>query len=168
MVFWHQPAARCCDRGPLLHSHLGRVLVRTPSTAQNVTIVRKLKGLALPGTVCMVASLICLLLALQWGGSTYPWSNGRIIVLFVVSGVLAMSFTIIQKTTWSGAANTIPSNLALSCRLHDHDGRRLRCDLVLARLVSRYTRSLTTLVGCNADTIDCRLCRVLTHCRWNY
>ncbi|KAI1398263.1 hypothetical protein F4819DRAFT_40690 [Hypoxylon fuscum] len=90
------------------------VLVRIPGTSQNLAIVQKIKDLDLPGTVCMVASVICLLLALQWGGSAYPWNNGRIIALFVISGFLAISFLIIQKTTWSGTANTIPRSLARS------------------------------------------------------
>lgn len=88
------------------------VLVKIPGTGQKATVVGNLKDLDLPGTVCMVASVICLLLALQWGGSTYAWNNGRIIALFVVSGVLAIAFLVIQKTTWSGTANTIPSSLA--------------------------------------------------------
>lgn len=88
------------------------IFVRIPGSGQRLTLAQKIRDLDLPGTVCMVASVICLLLALQWGGSTYPWSNGRIIALFVISGVLAISFLVIQKTTWSGKANTIPRSLA--------------------------------------------------------
>ena len=39
------------------------------------------------GTAVFVPAIICLLLALQWGGSKYPWSNGRIIALFVIFGM---------------------------------------------------------------------------------
>ncbi|KAI1413436.1 MFS general substrate transporter [Hypoxylon sp. FL1857] len=90
------------------------ILVQTPGTGQNITIPQKIKQLDLPGTVCMVASIICLLLALQWGGSAYPWNNGRIIALFVFSGVLAICFLVIQKTALGGTANTIPSSIARS------------------------------------------------------
>jgi hypothetical protein len=47
----------------------------------------KLRSLDLIGTAIFLPSLICLLLALQWGGQKYNWSNVRIIVLFVLFGV---------------------------------------------------------------------------------
>lgn len=48
------------------------------------------------GTVFFIPGVVCLLLALQWGGSTYPWSNGRIIALFVLFGVFMLTFIAIQ------------------------------------------------------------------------
>ncbi|KAL8656351.1 MAG: hypothetical protein Q9226_002700 [Calogaya cf. arnoldii] len=48
------------------------------------------------GTVCFLASIICLLLALQMGGTLYEFSNGRIIALFVLFGVLLIAFIAIQ------------------------------------------------------------------------
>lgn len=48
------------------------------------------------GTVFFISGVVCLLLALQWGGSTYPWSNGRIIALFVVFGLCTLTFIAIQ------------------------------------------------------------------------
>jgi hypothetical protein len=47
----------------------------------------KLRNLDFVGTAIFLPSLICLLLALQWGGQKYNWSNVRIIVLFVLFGV---------------------------------------------------------------------------------
>lgn len=41
-------------------------------------------------------SIVCLLLALQWGGSTYAWGNWRIILLFVLFAVLFIVFACIQ------------------------------------------------------------------------
>lgn len=71
------------------------------------------------GTLVLMPAVICLLLALQWGGTTYAWSNGRIIALFVVFGVLLVIFLYIQhrqqdratvpprvlrnRTVWAGA-----------------------------------------------------------------
>lgn len=49
------------------------------------------------GTIFFLPGVVCLLLALQWGGSTYPWSNGRIIALFVVFGVCMIVFIGIQS-----------------------------------------------------------------------
>lgn len=48
------------------------------------------------GTAVFMPAIICLLLALQWGGTRYPWSSGRIIALFVLFGVLIIPFIIIQ------------------------------------------------------------------------
>ncbi|KAL8641656.1 MAG: hypothetical protein Q9228_001558 [Teloschistes exilis] len=48
------------------------------------------------GTLFFMPAIICLLLALQWGGAQYEWSNGRIIALFVVAGVLVTVFIVLQ------------------------------------------------------------------------
>lgn len=61
------------------------------------------------GTIFFVPCIICLLLALQWGGSKYPWGNGRIIALFVVFGVLAIAFTATQL--WKGDNATVPPRI---------------------------------------------------------
>ncbi|RYP04648.1 hypothetical protein DL765_010119 [Monosporascus sp. GIB2] len=88
--------------------------VRTPTepSVRSLSVLQKCQQLDIPGTVCMVAALICLLIALQWGGSAYPWNDGRIVALFVVFGVLAIAFVVIQMTTITGKARTIPSSLA--------------------------------------------------------
>jgi MFS family permease len=52
----------------------------------------KLVALDLLGTAVFVPALACLLLALQWGGTTYGWTNTRIIVLFVLFVVLLTLF----------------------------------------------------------------------------
>ncbi|KAL3459735.1 MFS general substrate transporter [Aspergillus heterothallicus] len=48
------------------------------------------------GAVTFLPAIVCLLLALQWGGTTYPWSDARIIVLFVLAGLLLVIFIGIQ------------------------------------------------------------------------
>lgn len=58
------------------------------------------------GTIVFLPMIICLLLALQWGGTTYAWSDGRVIALFVVFGVLCIVFVSIQF--WKGDLATIP------------------------------------------------------------
>lgn len=40
------------------------------------------------GTVLLMGGLTTFVLAINWGGITFPWSSGRIIGLFVTSGVL--------------------------------------------------------------------------------
>ncbi|UKZ47076.1 hypothetical protein TrVGV298_001290 [Trichoderma virens] len=48
------------------------------------------------GTFFFIPSTLCLLLALQWGGSKYDWSNWRIIFLFIMFGLTAIAFAIVQ------------------------------------------------------------------------
>ena len=48
------------------------------------------------GTVVFLPGIVCLLLALQWGGTTYAWNSGVIIALFVLSGILLSAFVCIQ------------------------------------------------------------------------
>ncbi|CAD0081529.1 unnamed protein product [Aureobasidium vineae] len=61
------------------------------------------------GTIVFLPMIICLLLALQWGGSQYPWKDGRIIALFVVFGVLCAIFIAIQF--YVGEKATIPPRI---------------------------------------------------------
>ncbi|KAK3685117.1 putative MFS aflatoxin efflux pump [Podospora appendiculata] len=57
---------------------------------------KKILQLDLLGTSALLPGTICLLLALQWGGFTYPWNNGRIIALLVLAGVLLIAFVGVQ------------------------------------------------------------------------
>ncbi|MCJ1285331.1 hypothetical protein MMC26_004671 [Xylographa opegraphella] len=61
------------------------------------------------GTFCFLPCIICLLLALQWGGVTYSWSNARIIILLVLAGVLFIAFAVVQK--WNGNNATVPGRI---------------------------------------------------------
>ncbi|OGM45192.1 efflux pump antibiotic resistance protein [Aspergillus bombycis] len=74
-----------------------------------VGFLNQIKQMDLPGTVCLLPGVICLLLALQWGGSTYPWKNGRIIALFVLAGLLFITFIAIQYQ--SGDRATVPGRV---------------------------------------------------------
>jgi MFS family permease len=48
------------------------------------------------GTALFLPAIICLLLALQWGGTTYAWSSWRVIVLFCFFAVLILLFVFAQ------------------------------------------------------------------------
>ncbi|KAJ6579591.1 major facilitator superfamily domain-containing protein [Mycena vulgaris] len=61
------------------------------------------------GTIVFIPAIVSLLLALQWGGSKYPWGNGRIIGLFVVFGILISGFIAIQ--IWKQELATVPPRI---------------------------------------------------------
>ena len=48
------------------------------------------------GTIVFIGGVTSLLLAVQWGGITYPWNDGRIVSLFVLFGVSMPVFVWIQ------------------------------------------------------------------------
>ena len=67
------------------------------------------KQLDLPGILTLVPAIICLLLALQWGGSKYAWGNARIPVLLVLFVLLFAGFVAVQRYT--PRTRTIPSSI---------------------------------------------------------
>lgn len=69
----------------------------------------KVKRMDAAGTVVLVGTVTCLLLALQWGGQTFSWSNARIIVLLVLFGVAFIGW--IGWQVYLGPVATIPKNI---------------------------------------------------------
>lgn len=63
------------------------------------------------GTLVFMPAIICLLLALQWGGTAHPWSNWRIILLFCLFGVLILVFVFVQHRQQDMA--TVPPRIFL-------------------------------------------------------
>ncbi|KAK3695842.1 major facilitator superfamily domain-containing protein [Podospora appendiculata] len=63
------------------------------------------------GTVLLVSSIICLVLVLSWGGVDYPWSNARIVALFVVFGIALLGFCWLQVAL-NGDDATVPLRVA--------------------------------------------------------
>lgn len=66
----------------------------------------KIKGLDLLGTSLIVPALTCLLLALEWGGTTYGWANFRIIVSLILFVILFALFGWVQYKSQENA--TLP------------------------------------------------------------
>lgn len=56
----------------------------------------KLSQLDIVGTGLLMPGVICLLLALQWGGLTYAWNSPRIIALLTLASVLLVGFVAVQ------------------------------------------------------------------------
>ncbi|PQE16879.1 major facilitator superfamily transporter protein [Rutstroemia sp. NJR-2017a BBW] len=71
--------------------------------------VGKVKQLDPFGNLVFFPGMVCLILALQWGGTQYSWKNVRIILLLVLCGVLCLSFAIIQ--VWKKENATVPPRL---------------------------------------------------------
>ncbi|GAB7355313.1 hypothetical protein MBLNU459_g5847t1 [Dothideomycetes sp. NU459] len=62
------------------------------SSAENIPTRRKLREIDIPGFALFFPCIVCLVLALSWGGVTYRWSNFRVILTLTMSGVLALGF----------------------------------------------------------------------------
>ncbi|KAH6645459.1 major facilitator superfamily domain-containing protein [Truncatella angustata] len=61
------------------------------------------------GFVLFLPSMICLFIALQWGGTQYPWGDGRIVALFFICGITLFLFGALQ---WKlGEKATIPPRI---------------------------------------------------------
>ncbi|KAJ5691702.1 major facilitator superfamily domain-containing protein [Penicillium malachiteum] len=56
------------------------------------SIATRLRQLDIIGASLLIPAIVCLLLALQWGGNQYPWNNSKIIGLFVGFGLLVLLF----------------------------------------------------------------------------
>lgn len=48
------------------------------------------------GTILSIAGLMTIIMAINFGGTIYPWNSGSVIALFVVSGVIWITFGIQQ------------------------------------------------------------------------
>lgn len=78
MLFFWNPPPRKVEPAPLL------------------THIKRLDPL---GALFFIPGIVSLLLALEWGGSTYTWNNWRIILLFCLFGALMIVYAIIQHLT---------------------------------------------------------------------
>lgn len=85
----------------------------TPSTPPAVKAAStwrgKLAQLDPLGFVLIAPSVICLLFAIEWGGSKYSWSSGQVITLFIVFGILLLAF--IASQAWRGDKATLPPRI---------------------------------------------------------
>ncbi|KAF2441142.1 MFS general substrate transporter [Karstenula rhodostoma CBS 690.94] len=72
----------------------------------NATWLEQAKKFDLEGSALFLPAIICLLLALQWGGSKYEWKSGRIIALLVIAALLIIGFLAVQ--VWKQEDATVP------------------------------------------------------------
>jgi predicted MFS family arabinose efflux permease len=73
------------------------------------TWLGKFKQLDPIGNLVFFPGVLCLVLALQWGGTLYSWKNVRIIILLVLCGVLCLAFVGVQ--IWKQENGTVPPRI---------------------------------------------------------
>ncbi|KAE9366550.1 MFS general substrate transporter [Stipitochalara longipes BDJ] len=71
--------------------------------------MEKIRAFDWIGTVLFVSAIVCLLLALQWGGGQYRWQSGRIIALLALFGILFATF--ITSQYLQGNKASIPGRI---------------------------------------------------------
>ena len=79
---------------------------RNTKFSAGLSIGQRILKLDLMGTALFIPGIICLLLALQWGGADYPWRSSRIIGLFVGAGAILALFVVVQW--WRADQSTFP------------------------------------------------------------
>ncbi|KAL6803799.1 MFS general substrate transporter [Trichoderma sp. SZMC 28012] len=82
---------------------------RNSEDTLNMTVIARILEIDILGTAIFIPAIVCLLLALQWGGSEYAWSNSKIIGLFVGFGLMIAIFIGIQF--WKGDKGTLPPRM---------------------------------------------------------
>ncbi|KAB8275835.1 major facilitator superfamily domain-containing protein [Aspergillus minisclerotigenes] len=108
----------------LLFLRIPEHIKRVPATSREILLT-----LDLPGFCLILVSLVCLTLALQWGGQTKAWNDGSVIATLVLWIVLTIGFFVTewlqgpramapfsilkQRTTWSNALFCYVSYAAL-------------------------------------------------------
>ncbi|KAH9231094.1 hypothetical protein K456DRAFT_1751592 [Colletotrichum gloeosporioides 23] len=75
----------------------------------NRKLSSKIKEFDIIGLSVFFACMVCLLLALQWGGSEYPWSSGPMIALLVLFAVMLVAF--VTSQIWKGDKAALPPRL---------------------------------------------------------
>ncbi|PNY23344.1 HC-toxin efflux carrier TOXA [Tolypocladium capitatum] len=82
---------------------------RNTTETEGQSFGARVRQLDISGTAIFIPAVVCLLLALQWGGAEQPWNSSRIIGLFVGFGLMIAVFIAIQF--WQGDNGTLPPRL---------------------------------------------------------
>ncbi|KAI0407363.1 major facilitator superfamily domain-containing protein [Xylaria palmicola] len=86
------------------------LVLRVPDREETRLPTRaKLSQLDAAGTLAILPAVVSLILALQWGGLTYPWSDRRIIALLTLGIFLGIVFILVQALL--PATATIPPRI---------------------------------------------------------
>ena len=84
------------------------ILLPNPKSEETsrVTWRQQIARLDLGGTAIFVPSIVCLLLALQYGGNRYNWDDARVIILLTLFALLILCF--IAYETWMKVNAAVP------------------------------------------------------------
>ncbi|RVD82330.1 uncharacterized protein DFL_006758 [Arthrobotrys flagrans] len=80
----------------------------------NLTVRERIAKIDILGAFFLISAIVCLLLALQWGGFTYPWSNSKVWGCIIGFGLIIAIFIYIQYREQDLA--TIPPRIFLRNR----------------------------------------------------
>ena len=61
------------------------------------TISSRFREFDYPGAILSVASLVCIIMAINFGGTLYAWNSWETILLFVLAGIIALVFAAQQS-----------------------------------------------------------------------
>ncbi|PYI12251.1 MFS general substrate transporter [Aspergillus sclerotiicarbonarius CBS 121057] len=82
--------------------------IEAPADAE-LSLREKLSALDLPGVACFVPAVVCLVLALEWGGTSYSWSDFRVLLPLTLAAPLIGAF--VGCGLWRGKKATVPLRL---------------------------------------------------------
>lgn len=93
-----------CDRCFWINLPFGAVSIAVvffffsnpPRRYANMTVKEKIRQIDIAGAFLLICAIVCLLLALQWGGSTYPWSNSKVWGCLLGFGLIIICFIVLQ------------------------------------------------------------------------
>lgn len=74
-----------------------------------MSVKDRIKEIDLLGALFLICSIVCLLLALQWGGTTYPWHNSKVWGCLLGFGLLIIIFIGLQ--VHQGDRATLPPKI---------------------------------------------------------
>jgi len=75
----------------------------------NKTFKQRVKEMDIPGAFFLISAIVCLLLALQWGGIEYPWHDSKVFGCLIGFGLLIIIFITLQLR--AGEHATIPPRI---------------------------------------------------------
>jgi len=80
----------------------------------HLTTRQKIGQMDLAGAFFLICAIVCLLLALQWGGTVYPWSDSKVWGTLLGFGLIVIVFIILQL--YRGDRATIPPRILVRQR----------------------------------------------------
>ncbi|TVY67383.1 Efflux pump roqT [Lachnellula suecica] len=86
------------------------IFFKTPQRKKTgLSLKQKILEIDLVGAFLLICSIVCLLLALQWGGTTYPWHDSKVWGCLLGFGILVILF--IAQQFRRGDRATIPPRI---------------------------------------------------------